>query len=342
MKHCIVTLTLIAINIIVYICMCGSGVSFFDPTATQILEWGGSSGMKTVMEGQWWRLITSMFVHIGFIHILMNMYILFDIGSYLEPLIGRFCFISVYVVTGIFGGLLSQAVHGNKMMVEAGASGAIFGIIGAFFALITTNLFEKEMKNALFQRVGGLILINIFYGFQSDVNMAAHIGGLISGCIIGYSLYVLMAYTRSNEKSLTLITVGGMALITIASTFGILTGLKKQDHFQFCAIISEYEVLEKSIQDLLSQLPNHDLAAAFYIDTKILPKWKEALSLLNRAQKMKLLEQQIKQRDYLVEWTTLNHKKYILACEGLKTVSLSTHTEIQAINDKLKKLNQSL
>lgn len=273
----------------------------------------------------------------------MNMYILFDIGSYLEPIIGKLRFITVYLVTGVFGGLLSQIwyVSSSTIIVEAGASGAVFGIIGAFFALITTRLFQEELRSALLTRVGGLIVINIFYGFQAHVNMAAHLGGLISGCVIGYGLYFLMVY-KPDTKVLKWVTTSSLVLIALASTSGILTSLKKHDFLQFHAIASDYQALEKSIYGLISMIPANNQAALAYMQTNILPKWEEALTLATRAKELKVVQDQEKFRDYLVQWITLNHKKYVLVAEELKTASFMTQMEIQSIDEKLAKLNKSI
>ena len=93
-----------------------------------VLEWGANFGPKT-MDGQWWRLFTSMFLHFGIIHIGFNMWVLWNVGRLVERLVGNFGFALLYVVSGLLGSVASLAW--NPTTISAGASGAVFGVVGA-------------------------------------------------------------------------------------------------------------------------------------------------------------------------------------------------------------------
>src|SRR5262249_39825180 len=105
-----VTYGIIAINTIVFIIMITNGVSIFEPKTVDILRWGANYGPLT-LGGDWWRLITSFFIHIGFIHLLLNMYAFYMIGVYLEPLLGKSRFIIAYLCAGIISSLASIWWH---------------------------------------------------------------------------------------------------------------------------------------------------------------------------------------------------------------------------------------
>src|ERR1700761_7234644 len=96
-----VTYALIAVNVLVFLVMVASGVSFIQPTALDIYHWGGDYGPATVGANQWWRLLTSCFVHIGIIHIGFNMYVLFRIGPFIETAFGRVRYLIIYLFAGL-------------------------------------------------------------------------------------------------------------------------------------------------------------------------------------------------------------------------------------------------
>jgi len=181
-----VTWTLIAICVAVFALMVISGVSFMSPNAWEIFLWGGNLREATI-GGQWWRLLTCMFVHIGIVHLLFNMYALYTVGLYLEPLMGRWKMLGVYIITGLLASIASIWWHDNT--VSAGASGAIFGLYGVFLALLTTKLIDKAMRQALLQSIAIFVGFNLLYGLKGNVDNAAHIGGLLSGIVFGYLFY---------------------------------------------------------------------------------------------------------------------------------------------------------
>jgi rhomboid protease GluP len=132
---------IINVNILVFVGMVITGVDIMLPDSQSLIDWGANFRPVT-LEGQWWRLVTSTFLHIGIIHLLMNMYALMYIGLLLEPQLGKTRFFSAYMLTGIAGSAASLYWH--DLTVSAGASGAIFGMYGVFLAMLTTNLIEKS------------------------------------------------------------------------------------------------------------------------------------------------------------------------------------------------------
>ncbi len=183
----IATIALLAINIMIFVAMVASGISFMTPETGQVLRWGADYGPYT-LSGQYWRLITSMFLHFGIIHIFGNMWCLWSLGRLAEKMVGSLSLVGIYLMTGIGASLLS--LSWNPMRVSAGASGAIFGIAGA---LITVLYFGKlglqpESVRKLLGYVVRFAFLNLLFGLQGHIDNMAHLGGLVSGLVIGFFL----------------------------------------------------------------------------------------------------------------------------------------------------------
>ncbi len=177
-----VTPILVYANALVFLAMILSGISFMHPTAMQLYLWGGNLG-PAVIQGEWWRLVTYMFLHAGAMHIIMNTFALLYIGMFLEPLIGKYRFLVAYILTGICAGLMSIVMH--PASVGVGASGAIFGMYGVFLSLLTTNYIQKTLRKTMLRSILFFVLLNLLYGLEGNTDNAAHIGGLLSGIVIG-------------------------------------------------------------------------------------------------------------------------------------------------------------
>lgn len=156
-------------------------------TATDVLIRLGAMVTHRIASGEYWRLLTSMFLHIGAVHLLFNAYALFALGSELERLFGWEKLLVIYLVAGSLGSLVSYAFRTG---LSAGASGAIFGLIGslgAYFALYRQQLGtwgQRRLANVVF-----LIGANLLFGFtQPGIDNLAHLGGLFAGLGLGWAL----------------------------------------------------------------------------------------------------------------------------------------------------------
>lgn len=188
------TQLLIGINILIFIIMVCSGLGFISFEGSDLLKLGANF-RPLVMEGQYWRLFTNIFLHGGLLHVLFNMYGLFVVGIFLEPIMGTPRYIIAYLFTGIIASIASVWWH--PATVSIGASGAIFGIYGIFLAYLTTNIFPPELKKAFFLSTLVFIIYNLLYGLTGGIDNAAHIGGLVSGLLVGYATY---PYMRNKVK----------------------------------------------------------------------------------------------------------------------------------------------
>ncbi len=176
---------LVGINILVFIAMVVKGASVTQPTPDQLLHWGANYGPFT-LTGQWWRLLTAMFVHIGIVHLALNMWCLWDLGLLAEYLYGPKTYFALYIVSGIAASLVS--LGRNPLVVTAGASGAIFGLAGALIATLYLAKLPAP-RRALHTSLISLVVFagyNLAYGFvKGGIDNGAHIGGLVSGLLLG-------------------------------------------------------------------------------------------------------------------------------------------------------------
>jgi membrane associated rhomboid family serine protease/Tfp pilus assembly protein PilF len=181
----LITQVIFGINVAVFIGMLLSGVSPMSPSGANLLAWGANYGPYT-LTGQWWRLLTSCFVHIGIIHIAFNMWCLWSLGGLAERLYGRATFACVYVLCGISGSLVSVFWHHNPTM-SAGASGAIFGIAGAVIASLKLGeMSSGEMAQGTMRSLLVFVGYNVVFGaISGSTDNACHFGGLIAGVILG-------------------------------------------------------------------------------------------------------------------------------------------------------------
>ncbi len=216
-QHFLITNLLLAINVIVFVVMLVKHVPLMSASADQILRFGANSGPLT-MGGQPWRLLTNIFVHIGLLHILGNMYALFALGRLAESLYGRSSFLATYLFAGVMGSLATLLWH--PMTVSAGASGALFGILGA---LITT-LYAGKLpmpKHAVRPVLITLVVWGIFqfaYGFwKPNVDNAAHIGGFLAGLLIGFPLGRHLGTEAPARQARERIFIGGLLVLAIFS-----------------------------------------------------------------------------------------------------------------------------
>ena len=151
-------------------------------TGAAVDHWTGG-----IVGGQWWRLLSSMFLHAGLIHLGLNSYVLWIFGSEIERQIGRLTTLAVFLVTGVFAGATSFA-FAPGFTVAVGASGAIFGLVGAYVAYNYLRrhhgIAQARLRSAL-----GMLMINLIIGFSIPaIDWRAHLGGVVAGLVAGFAV----------------------------------------------------------------------------------------------------------------------------------------------------------
>jgi rhomboid protease GluP len=207
------TYVLVGINCAVFLAMLSRGVSAISPMPEQLMRWGANNAGSVLINDQWWRIITAMFVHVGILHLATNMWCLWNLGLLAEPLMGSFGVVAAYVLTGAAGNLLSVLWNGRHMAAilqqipsgsdpifyfspGVGASGAVFGIAGALIVLLKSPRLPvppQELKR-LRKSVIYFAAINLVIGLGISlpalssktgisIDNSAHLGGVLCGLL---------------------------------------------------------------------------------------------------------------------------------------------------------------
>jgi membrane associated rhomboid family serine protease len=172
------TRVLVGINVAVFLVGAATGAGLLGDARASIYSRYGLVPPAIADGGEWWRLLTSMFLHFGILHIGFNMWALFVMGPPLEAMLGRLRFVVLYLLSGIGGGILSFSA-GPVTEVAAGASGAIFGLFGAYYVILRRRNLETG-------GIVGLIVINLVFSFTfAGIDWRGHVGGLVTGALIG-------------------------------------------------------------------------------------------------------------------------------------------------------------
>ena len=207
------TAALVAINTLIFLLMAASSHHLLRFDGGLVLEWGGNYGPLT-MGGQWWRLITALFVHIGLAHLLINMWCLYELGLMTESIWGHSSMLLVYGLTGLAGSIAS--LGRNPTIVSAGASGAIFGLAGI---LIATLLLGKlpAPRRELWIGLASLVAFsayNLTYGFlKGGIDNGAHLGGLVFGLLLGIAVGPAAAHPRKSSLRKGVVYAVGLAVL---------------------------------------------------------------------------------------------------------------------------------
>jgi len=209
------TYFLVGINCAVYIAMVFKGVSPVSPTTAQLMHWGANNAGAVLVNGEWWRIVSAMFVHVGFLHLATNMWCLWNLGLLAEPLMGSAGVMAVYILTGAAGNLLStfkgwysfhqawEAYHAAGGLdptvmfpAGAGASGAVFGIAGALIVLLKSDRLPvppielKKLRRSVIYFAGLNLVLGLsinagsnYMGGGINIDNFAHMGGFGSGLL---------------------------------------------------------------------------------------------------------------------------------------------------------------
>ena len=213
-KQPIVTYIIMAICIILFILMELSGGSTNSQT---LLKYGANLDVL-VKNGEYYRLFTCIFLHIGIMHLLCNMYSLYIIGREVENLFGKIKYIIIFILSGIFGSIMSLTFTHNT--ISAGASGAIFGLLGAllYFGMHYRTYLGEAIKRSIIP----IIVVNLIIGFFAEgIDLAAHIGGLVGGVLVAMMVGVPDKSKTKDIINGTILTIIYLIFISYLDLFHI-------------------------------------------------------------------------------------------------------------------------
>jgi len=188
------------------------------------VEFAANNGALTT-QGEWWRLVTAMFAHYGLIHLLLNMWALFQAGHFMERIFGRASFVLMYFAAGVAGGFASILWHGDRTW-SAGASGAVFGVYGSLlgYMLRQRRGLPRTIVQSLTKSTVLFAIYNLAFGLANPaIDNAAHLGGFAGGLGFGWLLALpLDPAVRARETKRRLL-LGGVALVVLVAAGVIVT-----------------------------------------------------------------------------------------------------------------------
>jgi len=278
-----ITRLLIAANVAVFIVMSARGVSTISPSPDALVRWGAMYGPPAT-HGQWWRVITAVFVHVGIIHLAMNMYVLVAGGGFVERLFGHLNFFVMYMLAGIGGSITSLAVHPGT--VSAGASGAIFGIYGGLLGFLFWNRHSLpgDAAASLLKTPIAFLGVNILYSVaHQNVDLAAHLGGFVTGAAAGAALAAPVVASHPSSRIVRAIVVAAVGVAIAAAVSAsmpriddLLAELRRVEALETDSIRIYGDALRKFRIDALRKFRIEQIDAdqvVQVIERDVLPPW---------------------------------------------------------------------
>ena len=294
----LVTASLVAACIVVYLAEAFQDRSLLGGNIASLIAWGADYGPRT-LGGQWWRLVTHLFLHANPVHILMNMWALWYVGGLLECLVGRTAMTMSYFLAGIAGGMTSVAFHPN--VVSVGASGAIFGVIGALFGLLlhAHDAVPPGRLKPLRNWIIAIVIMNVFLGLSvHGIDNAAHAGGAIAGLLAG--LIVLPARSRGRWLRIGILAVVGTGAVLLGARLlppppRDSVAVLRQYPEKARRILGAYgDLMQEKSQD---ELPDGEFADRF--EAEVVVPWREMAAETTDAMKEQVdADQQSKFEQY--------------------------------------------
>jgi membrane associated rhomboid family serine protease len=274
-----VTPGIVAVNAALFLVMVVLGVHPISPDAESLLSWGANFGPATA-SGEWWRMLVAMFIHVGLIHVAMNMWVLWSVGFLVERLVGNVAFLVVYLFSGLLGFLAS--LWWKPFVVSAGASGSVFGVIGALIAFLALRRKVIPIEVLSNLRNGTLLFLgfNLVFGLvYKQVDMAAHLGGLLAGFVCALPLCLPLGVENRRKRWMRGLVVAGACCV-----FLVLGGtLVPKDLVRMQTEWDRFVKLEQELIGLYNSGLNKvqsnkitDAELARVLRRDLLPRWSAA------------------------------------------------------------------
>jgi|GEM_PF-1317543 len=246
----IITPAILTINVIIFVFLLIQGAGLTGQNLPVYIEYGANLGALT-KDDQWWRLLTAIFLHYGILHLAFNMWALWDAGRLTERLFGHTNFAWIYLFSGLFASL-STLYWNYDDVASVGASGAVFGVFGALIGYLVRQrhtvpeLLQKQLLRSALIFTG----FALFFGFTIPaIDNAAHIGGLVSGLILGLLLAKPLAIKRPPLLPAMLAHGGSVALLVLAIIMAPAPYYDYQAQKQTEEVIKHFIQNEKELMD---------------------------------------------------------------------------------------------
>ncbi len=325
-----ITVLLMMANVVVFLLMAIKGVDILSPESEDLLKWGANF-RPLIIEGDLWRLLTCCFVHIGILHLFMNMYALLYIGVLLEPFLGKTKFLFAYLLTGITASVASVWWHAYT--VSAGASGAVFGMYGVFLALLTTDVIEKEARKTLLSSIAVFVGYNLLFGMTGNIDNAAHIGGLVAGLLIGYAF--VPGLKKPHALALSFVLLLGVATVLLGFSYVVSKNLN-DDMKTYKERIVKFDDMEKMALEVYAFSPDTPKEERLYgLNERGIYYWNENIKLLDELDELDLPKEYKEYDEKLRNYCKLRIKSYELMHKAVEENTDKYQIEIESYDKQI-------
>ncbi|HEU0225544.1 MAG TPA: rhomboid family intramembrane serine protease [Steroidobacteraceae bacterium] len=325
-----VTFCLIAANAAVFAAMAFDGAGIMVPEPAAHVRWG-SNVVPLTVDGEWWRLGTAMFLHFGLMHLLVNMWVLYAQGRLAERLFGSARFLALYLLSGLAGGVTS--VWWNPAVNSAGASGAIFGVLGGLLAIMLARRHGVPLPVMKTHRASLLVFVfySLVYGASREgIDNAAHLGGLVAGAALGFML-ARPVHPAAREQAAPLRVSGTVLAAVLLLGLATLGTVRTRDRLgateQFEATLVWFVHREPEAVDAYNALVERahagDLADADFaaaVSSEVVPLYADASRRFDSA--VAAMSSPGDRETRLREYAQLKHRSFVALDESLRTRNL--------------------
>lgn len=337
----IVTPALVVLNVVVFVAMLADGLPASGNDIDVLMRWGATYG-PLVTTGEWWRLMTSVFVHGGFLHLFLNMLVLVNIGPITERLYGHAAFLTLYLLSGLAGSLAGVLWH--PVVPSVGASGAVFGVMGMIlaYALRERQALHRSVLQSFARSIGWLVAVNMVLGLALPmVNVAAHAGGLVAGFAFGLLLtrpLVRLPFRTQFVRSAAVAMIGAaLAAASLRALPSYDDWIAAEDQFTRTRTL-----VQRDLQQLLEGLQDGSLSPGGFderLDSKVLQPWR---STRDRIASLRLPGEQQEQSQQIVRIMDLLEESWRLMGKAVLTDDLRLVKESQQKRAEAEAIDQAL
>ncbi len=290
-----VTPAIVGINSCILLAMALATGEWLTPPLPAMVAWGANFGPRT-MGGEWWRLLTSAFLHFGVIHLAFNMWVLWDVGRLVERLVGNLGFMVLYVSSALFGSLAS--LYWRNDVVSAGASGAVFGVVGALLGLLLRR--HDSIPGDVLSSMRNSVLLfcgyNFLFGLRPGIDMACHVGGFLAGFACGMILSQPLGFAMIGQRWKRNVICGFTTISLVSASIGLLPDAPEdlQQLLQRIAateqgVLQEYALTMERLGR--GEVTEADLAKI--VDNSLQPRWRQARRDLEVASRSRAANQEL-------------------------------------------------
>lgn len=334
------TFSLILLNIVVFVAMAARHIDIYNPTPADILNFGGNVKFN-VTGGEWWRLITNIFVHIGILPLIVNLIGLYFIGLMVEAILGKLKFLIAYLTTGVLASLASIVWIPDG--VTAGATGAIFGLYGVLIAFVTTPYVNKKFSPFWIFGTVAYAVFNIVVGMRGGIDNAAAIGGFVAGLATGYLFYFFHFKRELARAGGTRISIEVLLLTTLVVYF-YLRAHSRNDSLRFEREVMKLNQIEVKAMTIMQQLQSaqNNNEAVHVLRDSALPQWKHFQQEIMKTGGYSLSKEYKRKRKLLNEYAGLRVHQTELIYKSINEGTDKYNHEIDDVSDRIEKIIDQL